>query len=82
MITELLKKVERNSIWGEAIHACLERNGDVGELVLELQSQWFDNPTMMESIVGRELCRLLIKPFKPTMDKAGKYAITKLQTKY
>jgi len=78
----LLKKVPKDSIWGEAIYHCLNTDGDIGELVLELQSQWLDNPLMLESIVGKEVCKELIKPFKPMMDQIGQYAIKKLQTKY
>jgi hypothetical protein len=67
---ELLRGVNKDTIWGTAIYQCLKSDGNIGELVLELQSQYMDSPSVAISILGEELAKYIMRP----LDKPKSYS--------
>lgn len=77
-LIDLLKTVDRCSICGLAIHSAIKNNNDIGELVLELQSQYIDNPDLMKKILGVDLADYIMKPFKERKQLSSLYLTGKI----
>lgn len=55
LIRRLLKKVPKNTLWGETIHCLIERKHsrlELIQLLSDLKSQNNDCPAVMKSILG------------------------------
>lgn len=62
-ILDHLKRVDKDLIWGAAIHNAIEKNDYYVtiDLIAALKSQAQDDPKVMESIIGKHALKLLLK---------------------
>lgn len=75
-LIELFKKVDSNTLWGMAIQVAINKGSDIGQLVLDLQSQHRDNPAIMRSMLGEQLTNYITEPLSKPQIYAKAQAIT------